>query len=51
MSEFIKKVKKDGNVRNIDEAFKEYSQKVLLSLNETGKVNAEIVILKKHIYK
>ena len=26
-------------------------QKVLLSLNETGKVNAEIVILKKHIYK
>lgn len=24
MSEFIKKVKKDGNVRNIDEAFKEY---------------------------
>ena len=31
--------------------FKEYSQKVLLSLNETGKVNAEIVILKKHIYK
>ena len=33
------------------QCFEEYSQKVLLSLNETGKVNAEIVILKKHIYK
>ena len=33
MSEFIKKVKKDGNVRNIDEAFKEYPVSTFLAVS------------------
>lgn len=42
MSEFIKKVKKDGNVRNIDEAFKEYPVE-----EEIHQGNFEIMLQKK----